>query len=439
MASDVAVIGGGVVGVFIAEQLASHGASVTLIERDLFRYAASYGNAGLIVPSYSIPMATPAALKSGIKALVGEAEGLSISLRPDAGHLAFLLRFAWACRPAKVVTSIPVLAALTGESAQLYDRLFSGAEGDKVGYRRAGWLNVYRHDAGLLAGIADARRLAETGIRWRQVDGLEAREIEPALTADLAGGVFHPDDANIQPGRLVRYMLERAKERGVQVRHNVRVRRLQRRGRQVYAAATDGEEVTAGRYVIAAGVYTPQILKGLPANVPVQPAKGFSMTYPAPEGGPSVPVNLADEHVVVSPMGESLRLTGGLDLAGMNRSLSRRRTDALWLTASRYMATLAPPHDVERWFGYRPMTPDAVPIIGPLPGVDNVVIAAGHGTLGVTLAPVSARLVRDFVIDGVMPPAAVLPSRFVHALPRLGGSSSDAVEVGNGRSSTGGR
>jgi D-amino-acid dehydrogenase len=416
--SDIVVIGGGVIGAFIAYELALRRARVTLLESRTLGSAASSGNAGLIVPSYSVPMANPTSIRMGLRALFKREDAIRIGLRLDLAHWAWLAQFMAACRSNQVSASTALLCELSSASMDLYHQLFEAHPSKSVGFERRGWLYVYRTIRAFHEGIAQARFVGQFGVPWEQLSESEVLELEPALAPGLAGGIFYPGDGSLDPSRLVRFVGRLAEESGARIETGVTVQALKVRNCRVQAAITNEADVNADAFVVAAGVSTPALLADVLPRLPVQPAKGYSITFSSVPDSPRTPLNLAEAHVVVSPLGHRVppacRLTGGLDLVGLGGSMNSRRLDGIWRAAHSYLPGLDRQVASERWYGFRPMTPDGMPIIGPLDSVEGLIVATGHGTLGMTLGPITGRLVADLITTKSFPAPMkhLLPSRF---------------------------
>jgi D-amino-acid dehydrogenase len=296
----------------------------------------------------------------------------------------------------------------------LYENLFTAHPGESVGFERKGWLCVYRTPSGLRDGIVQARSVGQFGVSWQQLSEPEVRALEPALVPGLAGSIFYAADAGVNPYRLVRFVAGLARERGATITTGAGVRRFRVKGRRVQAAVTERSEIWAETFVVAAGAWSSRLLETIGLRLSMQPAKGYSLTFPLEPDSPRTPLSLGESHVVVSPLGQQLRLTGGLELVGLDRSLNERKLDAIWRAARSYLPGLSQRVATERWYGFRPLSPDGLPVIGPLPAFDNLVVATGHGTLGVTLAPITGHLVADLITTRSIPREAepLLPSRF---------------------------
>jgi D-amino-acid dehydrogenase len=396
----VVVIGGGVIGVCAAHYLREAGARVTLVERGEIASGSSYGNAGLIVPSHSVPLAAPGVLWRGIKWMRNPESPFYIKPRLDRELFAWLWRFRAACTDAQVDRAIPVIRDLSRASLALFEAL-AKIPGLDFGFRRDGLISVYRTEAGLADGRHEAHVLESRGIVAKVLDGRAARDLEPALTDEVVGVVHFPDDAHLTPDRFVRGLARVAEANGVEICPSTEVLGARRRGRRVTALDTTRGTLDCDQVVLAAGAWSPALGRELGLSMPIQAAKGYSVTYEMPAKGPRMPMLLGEARVGVTPMqtehGPVLRFAGTLELAGLDLSVNRRRVDAIRRAAPRYVRLETEPRIVEIWRGLRPCTPDGLPFIGRPRALDNVVVATGHAMIGVSLGPVTGKLVAELV------------------------------------------
>ena len=409
---DVAVVGGGAVGVSTAHELASHGAKVILLEQGLVGMGCSYGNAGLIVPSFCLPLATPRALATGVRWLLGGDGPFTLRPRLDRALWAWLLRYTLACRPHKVKTAIRALHTLGKASLERYREFADSLS--PFGFESRGWLHVFLSEDYLLEATKEAGQLRAAGVEWQAVDGVRARELCPALTGDVVGGVYFPAEAHLQPDAFVNSLATQARQRGLELREHSPVLGLTIAGRKVKEVHLEGETLQIGCCVIAAGAESAGFLQKLAIALPIEPGKGNSLTWNQASAAPDIPLMLGELHVIVTPMAAKVRMTTGLDLAGFDSHPDLRRLKMIRRAGERYLPGLVVDGEPEAWFGYRPLTPDSLPIIGPMKDLPNLFLATGHGQLGMTLAPITGKLVSELV-RGVRPSvdmAPFLPARF---------------------------
>lgn len=409
---DVLVVGGGAIGAAAALELARRGAEVVLLERGAeLAWGCSSGNAGLICPSHSAPLATPGALREGLRWL-GKPDS-PFSVRPRAAVLPWLARFVAACTHERAHRSSLVVRELASASLVLHERL--AAEGLDTGFQRRGSLNVY----GTEASFAEARREAAEsggfGIGSQVLEGLTAvQELAPSVTGPVAGAVYYPGDAHCDPLRFVRAVGEAAAAAGARVRTRVEVLGLRRRNGRVDAVATTEGDLAAGDVVLAAGAWTPRLARDLGLSIPVEGGKGYHVDLEAAAGDPTLPVWFQESRVIATPLAGRLRLAGTLELAGLDLSVDRRRVEAIVRAGREGLTGLDGRRTLDVWRGLRPCSPDGLPIVGRPGGLENVVLATGHGMMGLTLAPVTACLVGE-VVAGARPShdlAPLSPGRF---------------------------
>jgi D-amino-acid dehydrogenase len=388
----VVVIGGGVVGVCSAYYLAGAGRPVVLLDQAEVCAGSSYGNSGLVVPSHCIPLAAPGVWLRGLRWMLNPESPLYIRPRPSAELVSWLWRFRSACSPAHVRRAVPVLRELSSASLGLYREL-AALPGLDFGFAAEGAMGVYLTEAEYAHGVEEARVLGEAGIATKILDGPGARAVEPALRPEVLGGILFPEDARLIPDRFVRGVAALAEGRGVRIQPRTEVLGFRTASRRITAVETTRGDVEPSEVVLAAGAWSPRLGRTLGLTLPVQAGKGYSVTYARPPAGPRLPLFLGEVRAAVTPMGDTLRFGGTMELAGLDLSVNRRRVAAIVRGAARYL------HDVDRyrvleiWRGLRPVTPDGLPLLGRSARVENLVVATGHAMIGVSLGPVTGKLV----------------------------------------------
>jgi D-amino-acid dehydrogenase len=394
MRSDVVVVGGGAIGVSVALELARHGERPLLLERgDRLAAGCSAGSAGLICPSHSAPLATPAALRQGLRWALKPDSPLRI--RPRPALLPWLAAFARASTAARAAAATDLVRELSLASLEQHAAL--AEEGLDIGFEQRGVMNVYETEAAYAAGRAEAAHSEQVGNPTRVLTADEARELEPALSGSIVGAVLYPEEAHCDPLRFVEAVGRAAADAGAEIRTGVEVLSLRRRNGRVEALDTTAGEIRPGRIVLATGAWTPMLARDLGISVPVEAGKGYHVDLEAQPGDPRIPVFMQESRVIATPLEGRLRLAGTLELCGLDLSVDRRRVDAIVAAAERNLGGSGSRKVVEVWRGLRPCAPDGLPILGRAPGLDNVVLATGHAMMGLTLAPVTGRLVAELL------------------------------------------
>lgn len=391
------VIGGGVVGVCCAYYLARAGLPVTLVEKADICAGSSYGNGGLVVPSHAVPLAAPGVWTKALRWMVDPEGPFFIKPRLDPALATWLWRFRRACTEAHVRRATPLLRDLSYASLALFREL-AAIDGLEFGYQEKGALAVFLTETGLAAGVREAQVLGEAGIATKVVDRAGARALEPSLVPEVVGGVFYPEDAHLTPDRFVTGLARVAESLGVEIRRGTEVLGFQTAGRRIVAVETTRGDVHIDQIVLAAGAWSPGLGRLLGLDVPIQAGKGYSVTYERPADGPRMPLMLKEARVGVTPMGEALRFAGTLELAGLDLTINRRRVDAIVRAPARYIRGVEGLKLLEIWRGLRPCAPDGLPILGRSPRFENLILATGHAMIGVSLGPITGKLVAELAV-----------------------------------------
>jgi D-amino-acid dehydrogenase len=409
----VVIVGGGAIGACVAYELARRGLDVTLLERgEELASGASSGNAGLLCPSHSAPIANPASVKNGLRWLTKPDS--PFYLRPRPAVAPWLARFVKASTAARAARGTRIIRELSIASLALHAEL--SEDGLNTGFTRRGILNVYETEA----GFASARGHATgTGLAAEVLGPDETRSLEPALGDRIAGGVYFPDEAHCDPLSFVYAVGRAARGAGATIRTATDVRALQRANGGI-AVETEHDTLHAGTVVLAAGAWSSALAAQLGVYLPQEGGKGYHLDLVPAPGDPKIPISLDEAHVIATPLPGRLRLSGTLELAGLDTSISRPRVDAIRAAAERVLS-LDEREEIETWAGLRPCTPDGLPVIGRPLGVEPLVFATGHARKGLSLAPITGRLVAELV-TGERPSLALAPlspDRFRPLLPSV--------------------
>jgi len=396
------VLGAGVVGVTTAYWLAKAGHQVVVLDRQLGPgLETSFANGGQISASHADPWAGPATPLKALKWLGREDAPLIIRPRLDFAMFGWCLRFLANCTAERnrVNTERILRVAVYSRRCLAEIRADTGIAYDQA---ERGILHVYSDANEFEAAVPKAALMTQYGCirEVLDVEGCVARE--PALAESrhkLVGGTYSPDDESGDAYKFTAGLADICRGMGVQFRYGTRIRRLIAHRDHLLGVVTDGGTLNADDYdlfVLAAGSYTPLLLKPLGVRLPVYPAKGYSVTIPIEnsDGAPRVAIIDDERKIVYSRLGDRLRVAGTAELTGYDTSLSGVRAHSILKAAMDLFPRCGDASRAEFWAGLRPTTPDSVPVIGRTP-FDNLLINTGHGTLGWTMCAGAGRLVAD--------------------------------------------
>ena len=393
----VVVVGGGVIGAACAYYLRQAGRAVTVIEQGAFGRGCSHGNCGFVCPSHVLPIAAPGVLWSTLKTLFARNSPLKVRWRLDPAMWGWFWRFARNCNRRDMLAAAHAIQALLVSSRSLYDDLLQATLTD-VEWEARGLLFVFRTQAAMdHYAQADQLLRSEFGLTARRHDGHALCELEPALKPGCAGAWHYATDGHLRPDKLMLAWRRVLESQGVEIREYCELRDLVIDGRLVRRAVTSQGDIAVDQIVVATGAWTPQLCRMLRCRIPIQPGKGYSLTMPRPAICPRLPMIFEEHRVAVTPFESGYRLGSTMEFAGYDSSLKPDRLNLLRNAAAIYLREPSAEPVLESWYGWRPMTPDSLPYIGPVPDIDNLFIAAGHGMLGVSMSPATGRLVAELL------------------------------------------
>jgi D-amino-acid dehydrogenase len=406
----IVVVGAGVVGLSCAFSLVRDGHDVQVLDAARPGGGASAGNAGWVTPSLATPLASPGILSTGIRSALDPKGALVIRPALDTAWLRWLWRFARSSRPAAYSQGVRALLAITRHSLDALDEMRSA--GVEFEEHRAGLLAVARDRDGLHwfeLLFAELRALGFPG-GLEAMDGAQARALEPALGDVVTVATHATIDRHVAPESLVAGLATFVQDAGGLVRPDQPVQALRRDGAAWIVDCGAAGLVSCDLVVVSAALGSIGLLRPLGLRLPLVGAKGYSVTLPGLEVMPRVPLYLSEPKLGLTPLESGLRIAGFFELGTRDPAPNERRARQLVDETRPFLRHLADAEPVEGpagWAGFRPATPDSLPLLGPVPGAPGIIVATGHGMLGVTLAPATGRavalLVRGTLPDWVVP------------------------------------
>jgi D-amino-acid dehydrogenase len=411
----VVVVGGGVIGLSCALSLLERGQRVTILERGGPDHdCCSLGNAGFVSPSHIVPLSAPGIVARALRWMGDPESPFYARPRLDPEFLAWGFRFWRASRPARARRAEPVLADLALRSRE---RFLSLAERTDNAFSlvQEGLLLLYRTERALEEEARVAARARALGMPAAVLDAKGLAGLEPGLTLHAVGGVHYPLDAHLVPERFHATLTRLVEQSGGAFAWNSELLGFLADGRRVRAARTARGNVDGDEFVLAAGSWTPRLLRPLGVKLPLQPGKGYSLTLEAPPELPRRSLILAEARVAITPMGSALRVGGTMELAGYDLRINPPRIRGILHSLERYLPAFRSGDfaGVRPWAGLRPCSPDGLPYVGRVDGFENLAVAAGHAMMGLSLAPVTGELIGQ-LLTGEPPVgiAALRPDRY---------------------------
>ncbi len=412
---DVVIIGAGVIGVCSAYYLHRSGRKVTVIDSmpESDQDGCSFINCGYISPSHFVPLAAPGVLTQGLKWMFNSTSPLYIKPRLDADLLRWLWLFARSSRTDQD-RKCKLLLDLNLESRSLYSEL-SQDHGFKMGKQDKGLLMLCKSEKALHHEESIAKMSRALGLAAEMKSREEIHAMEPEFLPNVIGGVYFPDDAHLSPVNLVNSMRAYLKKEGVEFLWDSKIIAINA-NEEMPSLTLKDKSISAKDVVLAGGSWSAQLAKSVGLKLPLQAGKGYSLTVPSPTKKLHHPAILVEAKVALTPLENAMRFGGTMEINGLNSSINAARVDTIKVKSQSYLNGVDNTwfENVRPQFGFRPVSPDGLPYIGKHPKNRRITFACGHAMLGLSMGPITGKLVADMLQDKASSHAMDLlnPGRF---------------------------
>ena len=394
----VIVLGGGVIGLCSAYYLKNSGFEVTILDKGDFSSGTSFGNAGMIVPSHFVPLAQPGMIAKGIKWMFDAESPFYVKPRFSRSLLDWGWKFYQHSSEKHVTGAAQLLKELNLESKKLYVSLCDQFEDIKIDEK--GLIMYCQTQRALDEEATLANQAMKLGLKAVVMDNQQLNDLDPNLTFNVKGGVYFPEDAFFSPKLFLEKLKSDLKAAGVKMVSHVDDLKFVVH-EDLKSIDTNQGLFSADQFVISAGVWTGKLAQFLGLNIPMQPGKGYSFTLEHPVETPSICSILTEAKVAVTPMSEGLRFAGTMEIGALNFDVDQRRVHGIKKSIGKYFPSfkMTDFNEAKIWTGLRPCSPDGLPYIGRTKKLPNVLLATGHGMMGMSLGPITGKLITEIAAN----------------------------------------
>lgn len=400
--AHVVIVGAGMVGLSTAWFLQERGVEVTVLDRSGVAAGSSWGNAGWISPGLSIPLAEPSVLRYGMQAMFDKDSPLYIPIKPDPQLIGFLLGFARRCTMRQWRAAMAAYVPMNEQAIAAYDLLREGGVAGET--HEAPIMAAFRRaeDAAGLEHEIELIRRAGLDLRTEVVDNATLRKELPIVAPDVEKAIRIAGQRYIDPGAFMDALADAVRSRGGTVRVGANVRALRHGPRGITVEMQGGEPVHGDAVVVATGAWLPELARSFGVKVALRAGRGYSFSVGVDAPPVPCPVYFAKERVACTPIGDRLRIGGTMEFGGADDPLQAARVEAIVKSARPLLSGVDWEDRKDVWVGGRPVTVDNLPLVGQT-RAPGVWVAGGHGMWGITLGPVTGRLLAEQMVTGVVP------------------------------------
>jgi D-amino-acid dehydrogenase len=422
--------------------LRQDGHEVTVLERGDLLDNCSFGNMGYLSPSHIVPLAAPGMIEQGITWMFNPKSPFYVRPAWSADLFRWGIRFMRSCSRGHVHRSVRPLADILLDSKRGFEAWAASGLFD-FELESKGCIMYYQTAKKEREEMEAARLATDCGLTVEMIDRERAHKLEPDLLPEVKGGVWFRDDAHLNPNALMQQLPSVLRSKGVEIRLNTRVIGFDSGKGNIHGVHTLSQDTVretheADIVVLAAGSWSPEIVKLLDISLPLMPGKGYSMTIERPNRRLVHPCILLEAKVALTPFSNQLRIGSTMEIGRMNDSILLPRVQGIVEAVPRFLPGYRDEpvfqalfHAVQRgsvtreqwgspvdgpkvWFGYRPVSADGLPYIGFSRRMKNLVVATGHAMLGLSMGPGTGMLVANMVAGrpAPYPVSAFDPNRF---------------------------
>ena len=397
MKKKIVIIGGGIIGLCTAYYLNEKGHNVTIVDKSDMNSGTSYVNAGYLSPSHLIPLASPDSLKNGLKWMFDSKSPLYIKPRFSLSLLNWMYAFAKSSSNYHVNKSIPLIKDITLLSQQLYDEI-----------KQKSYFNFHYEKKGLLMLCKSQKyldsesKLVDTavshGLNAKMVTKSDLKKIEPNIEIDAIGGSYFNCDFHTTPNEFMSEMKKYLKISGVKIIKNTKITDINIKNGIIKNINSFDNKIYADEFILCAGSWSNLLSKKLNLNLLLQAGKGYSINI-LDKTKITIPAILSEAKVAVTPMNGFTRIAGTMEIAGINKNISKARVDTIVKLSKNYYPDLKiKSTDINNASsGLRPVSPDGLPYIGRSSKCDNLIIATGHAMMGWSMATATGLIVSEIL------------------------------------------
>ena len=395
MKRDIIIIGAGIMGLTTAYELLKAGRKVTVIDESDITDSTSFGNAGLLSAFDKGPLANPGIVFNTLKLMLKGESPVNIHPTLDIKIYKWLWKFLNSANKDRLKRTLALFEKYGHISNDLYDKM-QNVDGLDLDFHRKGMLSVFTEQSSYDKKLLDY--CIKNDDIFEIIEKNKIKDFIPCVTADVKGAIHFKRNTHFDPKRVMLELKKYLKENGAEFILNERITNIKYSTNKIESISSALNSYEADTYIMSTG-YQTLLADKLNQNLMMTPAKGYSLTFNMPkELQPYTSTLFADLFIVMTPRRDDVRITSKLEIGSSDSRVVKKQIDSIKENFRKYTIPFEMENIIE-WSGFRPLTPNDMPLIGRDEKYKNLIYGMGLGWLGMTFGPALATILKDLIIN----------------------------------------
>ncbi|WP_418186809.1 NAD(P)/FAD-dependent oxidoreductase [Aliarcobacter lanthieri] len=397
MKRDIIVIGAGIMGLTTAYELLKAGRKVTIIDESDITNSTSFGNAGLLSAFDKGPLANPGIVFNTLKLMLKGQSPVNIHPTLDITIYKWLWKFINSANKDRLKRTLALFEKYGHISNTIYENMQS-VDGLNLDFHRKGMLSIFTEQKSY------DKKLLDYSIKnddiFEIIEKNRIKDFIPCVTNDIKGAIHFKRNTHFDPKRVMLELKRYLKENGVEFILNERISNIVYSDKKIESISSALNAYEADTYILSTGFQT-NLIDKLKQSFMMIPAKGYSLTFKMPkELQPITSTLFSDLFIVMTPRRDDVRITSKLEIGSTNHKIVKKQIESIKENFKKYTIPFEM-EDITEWAGFRPLTPNDMPLIGRDEKYENLIYGMGLGWLGMTFGPALASILKDLVINNL--------------------------------------
>lgn len=395
MKRDIIIIGAGIMGLTTAYELLKAGRKVTIIDENDITDSTSFGNAGLLSAFDKGPLANPGIVFNTLKLMIKGESPVNIHPTLDTKIYKWLWKFVNSANKDRLKRTLALFEKYGHISNDAYEKM-QNIDGLDLDFQRRGMLSVFTEQKSY------DKKLLDYAIKnddvFEIIEKNKIKEFIPCITNDVKGAIHFKRNTHFDPKRTMLELKRYLKENGAEFILNERISHIKYSDSKIESISSALNTYEADTYIMSTG-YQTLLADKVNQNLMMTPAKGYSITFKMPkELQPVTSTLFSDLFIVMTPRRDDVRITSKLEIGSTNHQIVKKQIESIKENFKKYTVPFIM-EDIVEWTGFRPLTPNDMPLIGRDEKYKNLIYGMGLGWLGMTFGPALASILKDLIVN----------------------------------------